>query len=200
MRRLFALLCCSLFIAAPIAAQTPPDSDAMLISEHSAPKAIRIVEPIPNARTQRPKAFHRVVAAKTPSGFEVPRYVSLKFGKINGRSGPSMNHPVLWEYRRRGLPVIVVAETEQWRKVRDINGDEAWVYLSGLSGQRHIITIAAVDILKRPKAGAPLIAVAEKDALLRLEGCENAWCCVSSKGGLKGWTLRANLWGAKPLF
>ena len=111
-----------------------------------------------------------------------------------------MNHPVLWEYRRRGLPVIVVAETEQWRKVRDINGDEAWVYLSGLSGQRHSITTATVDILKRPKPEAPLIAVAEKDALLRLEGCENGWCRVSSKDGLKGWTMQRNLWGAQPLF
>jgi len=29
--------------------------------------------------------FYRVAATKTPSGYPVPRYVSLKYGEVNGR-------------------------------------------------------------------------------------------------------------------
>jgi len=58
-----------------------------------------VVEAVPNTAHSL-KNIHRVVAAKTPSGFAVPRYVSMKFGKTNGRSGPSVNHPIVWQYRR----------------------------------------------------------------------------------------------------
>ena len=87
-----------------------------------------------------------------------------------------------------------------WRKVRDINGDEAWVYLSGLSGARHVIAQSQTDIVRRPKSGAALTAIAQKDAVLKMEGCEDGWCRVIASGGLKGWAKRDNLWGAAPLF
>ncbi|WP_371396936.1 SH3 domain-containing protein [Fretibacter rubidus] len=180
------------------------DAKSHTTLEKATPPMKRVVKPLPNTNTvnthKTHRAIYRVGAANTPSGFEVPRYVSLKFSKTNGRSGPSMEHSVLWQYRKRGLPVIVVAETEQWRKIRDINGEEAWVYLSGLSGQRNVITTAQIDILKRPKVDAPLIAIAQKDAVLQLDFCEDSWCRVIADGKIKGWAKRDTLWGANPLF
>jgi len=116
------------------------------------------------------KNIYRVSGAKTPSGFPVPRYVSLKVGKVNGRTGPSRQHAIAWQYRRKGLPLVVVAETEMWRKVR-------------------------------AKSNARIIALAERNALLELESCnEDGWCRVRSTGGLKGWTERYKLWGAQALY
>ena len=43
----------------------------------------------------------------------MPRYVSLKYDKINARNGPDEAHRLLWVYRARGLPVQVVAETAE---------------------------------------------------------------------------------------
>ena len=200
---LFALSAVSVITKAQI--ELPAETNINNVSEApSAPTLNRVVEPVPNPHLTTTRnthrAIHRVGAANTPSGFKVPRYVSLKYSKTNGRSGPSMEHSVLWQYRKRGLPVIVVAETEQWRKIRDINGDEAWIYLSGLSGQRHVIATHQIDILRRPKTDAPLIAIAQKDALLKLEICEDDWCRVMADGKIKGWAERENLWGAAPLF
>jgi SH3-like domain-containing protein len=158
-----------------------------------------ITQPVPNAQASL-RNLHRVVAAKTPSGFEVPRYVSLKFGKTNGRSGPSTKHPIVWQYRRAGLPVIVVAETENWRKIRDIRGDEAWIYKAGLSGERSVITLTDAPVYKRASEDTVVLAVAEKGALLRLETCEDALCKVFSKDGQRGWVEKDTLWGAAPLF
>jgi SH3-like domain-containing protein len=158
-----------------------------------------ITEPVPSAYSSV-KNLHRVVAANTPSGFEVPRYVSLKYGKTNGRKGPSANHPIVWQYRRVGLPVIIVAETENWRKIRDIGGDESWIYKAGLSGERHVITTAETPLHKRKDNSSLIIALAEKGTLLRLEACEEARCKVFSKDGTRGWVNKSKLWGAEALF
>lgn len=158
-----------------------------------------VVEAVPNTAHSL-KNIHRVVAAKTPSGFAVPRYVSMKFGKTNGRSGPSVNHPIVWQYRRAGLPVIIVAETENWRKIRDISGDESWIYKAGISGERSVIATKDIPIYKRADRDSHIIAIAESQSLLRLESCEDNLCKVFSSTGLRGWAESDALWGAQPLY
>ncbi len=41
-----------------------------------------------------------------------------------------------WVYTRAGLPVEITAEFENWRRIRDSEGAEGWVYHSLLSGRR----------------------------------------------------------------
>ena len=50
--------------------------------------------------------------------------------------GPTKDHDVAWVYTRAGLPVEVTAEFENWRRIRDWEGAEGWVYHSLLSGRR----------------------------------------------------------------
>src|SRR6516162_10972593 len=77
----------------------------------------------------------------TPSGLPVPRYVSLKFDKVNARSGPGDDHRLLWVYRVRGLPVQVVAETAEWRRVCDPEGQLVWVHKRTTDGRRTTINM-----------------------------------------------------------
>lgn len=168
-------------------------------SNSAAEKSVRQikVEPVPPAPSD---GFFRKAASRTPSGFEVPRYVSLKYGRVNGRTGPSRNHSIAWQYRRRDLPLVVVAETEMWRKVRDINGDEAWVRKPALSGERFVMAMEDIFILSKPEAKADPVARSETGALFKLEECnEEGWCRIKSRNGLKGWALNHQLWGAQNL-
>jgi hypothetical protein len=71
-----------------------------------------------------------------PSGLPIPRFVSLKAEKVNVRRGPSSDHPVAWVFQRKGLPVEIVAEFENWRRVRDSDGEEGWILQNMLSGKR----------------------------------------------------------------
>src|SRR5262245_26457172 len=64
----------------------------------------------------------------------IPRFVSLKSDRVNVRSGPTKDHEVTWVYTRTGLPVEITAEYENWRRIRDWEGAEGWVYHSLLSG------------------------------------------------------------------
>src|ERR1700689_2425075 len=86
--------------------------------------------------------------AVTSSGLPVPRYVSLKSGHVNVRAGPTKDNDVSWVYTRSGLPVEIPAEFENWRRVRDSEGAEGWVYHSLLSGRRTaVVTMKAKDEL-----------------------------------------------------
>ena len=81
----------------------------------------------------------------------MPRYVSLKSDHVNVRAGPTKDNDVAWVYTRSGLPVEITAEFENWRRVRDSEGAEGWVYHSLLSGRR-----TAVVTMKNKDELAPL--------------------------------------------
>lgn len=141
--------------------------------------------------------FYSKTSTETLSGLPVPRYVSLKFGQVNGRQGPTLQHDVLWQYQRKGLPLIVVAETENWRKVRDSEGEESWIRRVALSGSRMALTKRDVDIVTRPRDDARINAVAQSNVLVQLGDCTASnWCRVKSADGYKGWVRQTDLWGA----
>ena len=84
----------------------------------------------------------------TTSGLPIPRYVSLKSDHVNVRAGPTKDNDVSWVYTRAGLPVEITAEFENWRRVRDSEGAEGWVYHSLLSGRRTaVVTMKHKDDL-----------------------------------------------------
>src|SRR4051812_41650183 len=90
----------------------------------------------------------------TASGLPIPRFVSLKSDRVNVRGGPTKDHDVAWVYTRAGLPVEITAEFENWRRIRDWEGAEGWVYHSMLSGRR--------TALVTPKSKDDLIPVCSK--------------------------------------
>ena len=154
---------------------------------------MRIVEEVPRLSLSTPAR-----ARATPSGLPVPRWVSLKTGRTNCRIGPSRDHRVMYQFRRRGMPVVVVAETEQWRRVRDVNGDVCWVKGTGLSGERRVLAVEPLELRAKPKPDAKLRAAIERGAVLELGECRGGWC-EARGSGFKGWTRQAALWGAEPL-
>ena len=91
--------------------------------------------------------------AVSGTGLPVPRFVSLKSDHVNVRGGPTKDNDVSWIYTRSSLPVEITAEFENWRRIRDSEGSEGWVYQSLLSGKR-----TAVVTMKRKDELAPIYA------------------------------------------
>ncbi len=81
---------------------------------------------------------------------------------MNVRAGPTKDNDVAWVYTRSGLPVEITAESENWRRVRDSEGAEGWVYHSLLSGRR-----TAVVTMKHKDDLASIYDRADPTALLR---------------------------------
>jgi SH3-like domain-containing protein len=132
----------------------------------------------------------------TPSGLPVPRYVTLKFDKVNARAGPGDDHRLLWVYRVRSLPVQVVAETSEWRRVCDPQGGLAWVHKRTTDGRRSVMNTrpTPVTLHRRPKPDAAVSAYLNPRSLAALVRCEKGWCRVRVDGA-SGWTRQGQLWG-----
>jgi SH3-like domain-containing protein len=136
------------------------------------------------------------LAHPTPSGLPVPRYVSLKFGEVNARAGPGDDYKALWTYRTRGLPLQVIAETAEWRRVCDPEGAVAWVHQRTLDQRRTVMRVQTepLAMLRRPDPKSPPAAVLAGRSLASLGACKADWCQVSV-GRAKGWAPVAELWG-----
>src|SRR5215831_6842150 len=133
---------------------------------------------------------------QTPSGMPVPRYVSLKFDKVNARAGPGDDHKLLWVYRARGLPLQVIAETLEWRRVCDPEGATAWVHKRVTDGRRTVMNTQGqpAALFRRPKADAKVAAYLNPKALAGLDRCSRGWCKVKADHA-SGWVREGGLWG-----
>ncbi len=137
-----------------------------------------------------------------PSGLPIPRFVSLKRSKVNVRLGPSSEHKIAWIFHYKGLPVEIIAEFEHWRRIRDSDGQEGWVYHSLLAGKR-TATVApwrrgtAIGLHDGPQAGNSVIANVSAGAVGEVKTCNGAWCQLNIKG-YEGWIQQTMLWGVYP--
>ena len=127
----------------------------------------------------------------------VPRFVSLKSNEVNVRTGPSVRYPMKWIYRSKNEPLEIIAEFEQWRKIRDFDGEDGWVHESMLSGVRFIIInkySKNVNIHTKPDISSDILYNVHPKVRMKLLSCKIDWCNVSLENN-KGWISKNYLWG-----
>jgi SH3-like domain-containing protein len=140
--------------------------------------------------------------ALTTSGLPVPRFVSLKSDHVNVRVGPTKDNDVSYIYTRSSLPVEITAEFENWRRIRDSEGAEGWVYHSLLSGRRTAVVTAKVKddltpLYDRADPSSAIAAKLEPGVLATVRRCSSGWCRISGSG-FDGWIEQQRLWGVYP--
>ncbi|MBP5856350.1 hypothetical protein KAJ83_04980 [Marivibrio halodurans] len=135
-------------------------------------------------------------AAGAPGG-AARRMVSLDSSEVNVRTGPGIRFPVKWVFKRRFMPLEVLAEYETWRKIRDWEGAEGWVHRAMLSARPTVLVIKPEVTMRRaPEETAPAVARLADGMVGRLIGCgEQGWCQIDA-AGYEGWVRREGLWGA----
>ena len=149
-----------------------------------------------------PAAASSELATGASSGLPVPRFVSLKPDKVNVRAGPTRNHDVTWQFTRSGLPVEITAESDNWRRIRDWEGSEGWVYHSLLSGRRTAMVISKAKDELVPLFGAadehgPVVARLQPGVSASVRKCTGKWCHIAGSG-FDGWIAQERLWGVYP--
>ncbi|CAN5309243.1 SH3 domain-containing protein [soil metagenome] len=150
------------------------------------------------------------VAAQTPevgvavgkSGLQVPRFVSLKAGRVNVRVGPGEDYNVAWIFTRPGLPIEVIQEYDTWRRVRDSDGAVGWVFNSLLSGKRTAVVSpwAGSEPLPIRSSAAPegaITAYLQPGVMGTINKCRSGWCRIAGEG-YAGWIPEEQLWGVYP--
>jgi SH3-like domain-containing protein len=142
------------------------------------------------------------MAVGSVSGLPIPRFVSLKTDRVNVRSGPNKDQDVRWVYTRIGMPVEITAEFENWRRIRDWEGAEGWVYHSLLSGRRTAVVVAKlnaelVPLHESADGESAVVARLQSGVLGALKSCDGTWCQFGGKG-FSGYIRQDRLWGAYP--
>ena len=139
---------------------------------------------------------------KGPSGLPLPRFVTLKAAKVNVRKGPSHDHAIAWIYQRKGLPIEITAESDNWRKIRDAEGQEGWIQQSMLAGKRNAFVAKWIKnggVLLHGESNATSGAVARlaPGVVAAVESCDGEWCYLNADG-YEGYAQQSELWGVYP--
>ena len=140
-----------------------------------------------------------------PSGLPIPRFVSLKPARVNIRVGPGRDYGVSWLYTKSGLPVEIIQEYDNWRRIRDADGTEGWVYQSLLAGKRTAIVAPwergksenLIDLYANASDTSRVIARAEPGVISTIRECNGQWCQLDVQGE-RGWIRQTLIWGAYP--
>ena len=139
---------------------------------------------------------------ETTGSLPVPRFVSIKADRVNVRGGPDKDHDVSFIFTHVGWPVEITAQFENWRRIRDWDGSEGWVYHSLLSGER----TAAVQLKTKtdmaplhaePDAQSAVTARLEVGVIATVKSCTGKWCHIVGKS-FDGWLAQDDLWGVYP--
>jgi SH3-like domain-containing protein len=129
------------------------------------------------------------------SGLPIPRFATLKSDEVNVRTGPGPRYPIDWVFKRKGMPVEIVAEYENFRKIRDWQGASGWVYQGLLTGKRSfIIPAKTANLYKTPDRTAEVVAKLEPEVLGEIRSCTGDWCRVKLPN-VSGWLQRTEMWG-----
>jgi SH3-like domain-containing protein len=139
-----------------------------------------------------------------PSGLPLPRFVSLKSGRVNSRIGPGLSYAVDWMYMKPGLPMEIIQEYDTWRRVRDSDGNEGWINQSLLSGRRTGIVApwqrgkeTQISLMAEPNKGSGGVATLEPGVVGSIKTCNGDWCEMTFDG-YTGWVSQSLVWGAYP--
>src|SRR5262249_57896886 len=87
-------------------------------------------------------------------------------------------------YPRAGLPVDMPGESDKWRRIRDWEGSEGWVYHSLLSGRRTAVITPKdkkelVPLYDQDDSGATVIARLQAGVLGLVKRCTGSWCRIA---------------------
>ncbi|MCA0434827.1 MAG: SH3 domain-containing protein [Proteobacteria bacterium] len=132
----------------------------------------------------------------------VPRFVTLKTSKVNVRRGPSSDHEVAFVFQRKGMPVEITGEFENWRKIRDSDGAEGWILQSMLSGKRNAFVASwskdqQVVLHAQKDPGSASTAILQAGVVAAIDGCDGQWCAIEADGH-GGFAEQSLLWGVYP--
>lgn len=134
-------------------------------------------------------------AADEEAKLPLPRFVSTRSDEINVRTGPGVRYPIKWVIVKEDMPIEIIAEYEDWRKVRDIERSEGWVHKAMLSGRRMaLVKSDKKNIFENGDAKSKVVAVANKGSVLKVDECDGKFCEVEAKS-VDGFIKQEDLWG-----
>ena len=122
------------------------------------------------------------------------RFLMLKNDKVNVRYGPGFKYPIKFIYKKRFLPVKVIDNKENFRRIIDHKNNSGWIHVSQLKKVNSLIVSEDTILFSKASKFSKPLAKLEKGKLLIVKKCQENWCKVSDENYL-GWINANNVWG-----
>lgn len=149
-------------------------------------------------------AFAITLAITAPAAAEAadrkpPYWASINAGQAYMRTGPAKTYPIMYLYKRAGLPIRVVGTYPGWRKVREPDGTTGWMQVSLLQDTRTaIVSAGPVRAMRRsPADNAKVSFQVQPGVVGLLSRCMGGWCRIDVNGRA-GYIRTSEIWGVDP--
>lgn len=127
-----------------------------------------------------------------------PLYGSISSNQVNVRVGPGTQYPISWVYTYKHWPIEAVAKHQGWYKIRDIDGEEGWIYQRFFSKQRYGVIFNSenelVNMYKKTD-GRKILMKFEPGSVVKMLSCQLDLCKVSYNK-TKGWIQKKYIVGS----
>ena len=132
------------------------------------------------------------------SGLKIPRIISLKNSLTYMRSGPGKEFPVKFEFKKKGYPLKIIAEYNNWRKVTTFNNITGWIHTQLLSSVRTGLIIKTTLLKTIPSNSGDTLAKLLPNLLVKVNKCQKDWCKIEivKRKIFKGWVKKNTIWGS----
>ena len=121
-------------------------------------------------------------------------FLMLKYNQVNVRYGPSTDDPIKYVYKKINLPVKIIDEKENFRRIVDHKKNSGWIHRSQLKTSKSIITTETKILFKKPTKYSEPLAKIDRGRLLIIKECKNNWCNISTES-FSGWVEKKGFWG-----
>ncbi len=138
--------------------------------------------------------FNILLINDTPSS-EKDYFLTLKYNRVKVRQGPSFEYPVKFIYKKKYLPIKIIDNKDNFRKITDLKNNNGWIHVSQLSKKKSAINIHNLSIIfKKPNIYSQPMAKLEKGKIVIVKKCKEDWCKIITND-YKGWIFKNYLWG-----
>ncbi len=103
-------------------------------------------------------------------------FLTLKYNKVKVRQGPSFEYPVKFIYKKKYLPIKIIDNKDNFRKITDLKNNNGWIHVSQLSKKKSAINIHNLSIIfKKPNIYSQPMAKLEKGKVVIVKKCKEDW-------------------------
>ena len=125
-----------------------------------------------------------------------PKYASIKKDKAYLRYNASFEAEIRYVYNKKGLPILIINEHDNWKRIIDPDGIKGWMHKSMISNKKTFINKKKQDLIKFLQEKNLIIAVVNTGVIGKIIKCEKLYCQVKVNK-YKGWLKKEFLWGIK---
>lgn len=132
---------------------------------------------------------------------ESERIACLRSSKANLHVGPGLQYPVDWILVLKHMPVIIISEFGQWRRIKLCDGTVGWIHKSLLCSKKTALLRRQAFMFSTPSEHSKKIAKIGRDSVVETIKQKENWIkvLVTTEDGdkLVGWILELELWGLR---